>query len=289
MPVEADVTPRGPFSLRLSARRSVVGRSFRDGLFSALLALDGRVERGIAAQRTDGSLRLRAETREGLEQLRFVLAVDDDHSEFLRRFADDELIGPATKHLRGLRPLRTATVAHALLRAIAAQLITMQEARDIERRVTRVVGVPPTGAVLARLAPAELQRLGLSARKAAALVRICRSLDLERLRGLDGDGVAARLQRERGIGPYSIGVVFIEGLGRYDRGINRDLGLVKLMSLIEGRWVEAEETDALLARYDEWQGLASVYLLSGWGRGLIPLKATPSEMRLTRLLTRYAA
>jgi 3-methyladenine DNA glycosylase/8-oxoguanine DNA glycosylase len=289
MPVEADVTPRGPFSLRLSARRSVVGRSFRDGLFSALLALDGRVERGIAAQRTDGSLRLRAETREGLEQLRFVLAVDDDHSEFLRRFADNELIGPATKHLRGLRPLRTATVAHALLRAIAAQLITMQEARDIERRVTRVVGVPPTGAALARLAPAELQRLGLSARKAAALVRICRSLDLERLRGLDGDGVAARLQRERGIGPYSIGVVFIEGLGRYDRGINRDLGLVKLMSLIEGRWVEAEETDALLARYDEWQGLASVYLLSGWGRGLIPLKATPSEMRLTRLLTRYAA
>jgi 3-methyladenine DNA glycosylase/8-oxoguanine DNA glycosylase len=289
MPVEADVTPRGPFSLRLSARRSIVGRSFRDGLFSALLALDGRVERGIAAQRTDGSLRLRAETREGLEQLRFVLAVDDDHSEFLRRFAGDELIGPATKHLRGLRPLRTATVAHALLRAIAAQLITMQEARDIERRVTRVVGVPPTGAALARLAPAELQRLGLSARKAAALVRICRSLDVERLRGLDGDAVAARLQRERGIGPYSIGVVFIEGLGRYDRGINRDLGLVMLMSLIEGRWVEAEETDALLARYDEWQGLASVYLLSGWGRGLIPLKATPSEMRLTRLLTRYAA
>ena len=61
------------------------------------------------------------------------------------------------------------------------------------------------------------------------------------------------------------------------------------MSLIEGRWVEAEETDGLLARYDEWQGLASVYLLAGWGRGLIPVKATPSEMRLTRLLTRYAA
>jgi 3-methyladenine DNA glycosylase/8-oxoguanine DNA glycosylase len=292
MPVEADVTPRGPFSLRLSARGGVVGRSFRDGLFKVVLnrdGRDGRVEHGIAAQRRDGSLRLRAETQEGLEQLRFVLAVDDDHSEFLRRFADDELIGPATKHLRGLRPLRTATVAHALLRAIAAQLITMQEARQIERRVARVIGVPPTSEALARRAPAELQRLGLSARKAAALVRICRSLDLERLRGLGGDAVAARLQRERGIGPYSVGVVFIEGLGRYDRGINRDLGLVKLMSLIEGRWVEAEETDGLLARYDEWQGLASVYLLAGWGRGLIPVKATTSEMRLTRILTRYAA
>jgi 3-methyladenine DNA glycosylase/8-oxoguanine DNA glycosylase len=289
VPLEADITPRGPYSLRLSARGSVVGRSYRGGVLAVQLDVDGRTERGIAAQRRDGSLRLRAETEEGLAQLRFVLAVDDDHSGFLRRFADDELLGPATRHLRGLRPLRTATVAHALLRAVAAQLITMQEARDIERRVSRVAGVPPTRQALARLAPAELQRLGLSARKAASLVRICRTLDLERLRGLDGDAVAARLRRERGIGPYSIGVVFIEGLGRYDRGINRDLGLVKLLSLIEGRWVEADETDALLARYDEWQGLASVYLLAGWGRGLIPVKVTPSEMRLSRIRTRYAA
>ena len=289
MPVEADVRPRGPFSLRLSARRSVDGRSYRGGLFSALLAVDGGVERGIAAQRQDGSLRLRTETPEGLEQLRFVLALDDDHSEFLRRFADDELVGPATRHLRGLRPLRTTTVAHALLRAIAGQLITMQEARSIERRITRVAGVPPTAEALARFSPAELQRLGLSARKATALVRICRSIDLEGLRELDGEAVAARLQRERGIGPYSIGVVFLEGLGRYDRGINRDLGLVKLLSAIEGRWVEAEETDELLARYGEWQGIASVYLLAGWGRGLVPVKATPAQIRQNRIRTRYAA
>jgi 3-methyladenine DNA glycosylase/8-oxoguanine DNA glycosylase len=118
---------------------------------------------------------------------------------------------------------------------------------------------------------------------------MCRSIDLERLRELDGDRIAARLQRERGIGPYSVGVVFIEGLGRYDRGINRDLGLVKLLSLIEGRWVEAEETDELLARYDEWQGLASVYLLAGWGRGLVPVKMTPAQMRQSRIRTRYAA
>ena len=289
MPVEADVRPSGPFSLRLSARRNVDGRSFRDGLFSALLAVDGRVERGIAAQRSDGSLRLRAETAAGLERLRFVLALDDDHSEFLRLYADDELIGPATRHLRGLRPLRTATVAHALLRAIAGQLVTSREARSVERAVLRAAGTPPTTEALARFSPPELQRLGLSARKAATLVRMCRSLDLERLRGLDGVDLAARFQRERGIGPYTIGVVFIEGLGRYDRGINRDLGLVKLLSAIRGRWVEAEETDELLARYGEWQGLASVYLLAGWGRGLVPVRATPAQVRHSRIRTRYAA
>jgi 3-methyladenine DNA glycosylase/8-oxoguanine DNA glycosylase len=291
MPVETDIRPRGPFSLRLSCRRSVEGRTFRDGLFSALLAVDGRVERGIAAQRSDGSLRLRAETEEGLERLRFVLAVDDDHSEFLRLYADDPLVGRATRHLRGLRPLRTATVAHALLRALAGQLITSREARSIERRVLRVAGTPPTAAALARLSPSELQKLGLSARKAATLVRLCRSVDLERLRdrALDGNDVAERLLRERGIGPYSIGVVFLEGLGRYDRGINRDLGLVKLLSAIRGRWVEAEETDEFLARYGEWQGIASVYLLAGWGRGLVPIQATQAQVRHSRIRTRYAA
>jgi 3-methyladenine DNA glycosylase/8-oxoguanine DNA glycosylase len=289
MAFEADVWPRGPFSLRLSARGSVDGRSYRGGVFSTLVAVGGRVERAIAAQRADGSLRLRAESAESFERLRFVLALDDDHSEFLRRFADDELIGPATRHLRGLRPLRTATVAHALLRAVAGQLITMQEARAIERRVIRAAGAPPTTEALARFAPAELQRLGLSARKATALVRICRSIDLERLRELPGDAVANRLERERGIGPYSVGVVFLEGLGRYDRGITRDLGLVKLLSAIVGHWVEPEATDDLLARYGEWQGLASVYLLAGWSRGLVPVRATPAQVRHSRIRTRYAA
>jgi 3-methyladenine DNA glycosylase/8-oxoguanine DNA glycosylase len=283
--VEADFRARGPFSLALSAR----GRGLRGGVFSIQLSIDGRVERGVAAQRLDGSLRLRAETHEGLDRLRFVLALDDDHSEFLRRFGNDHLLGRATKHLRGLRPLRTATVAHALLRALAGQLIPSREARLIENRIVRKVGAPPTAESLGRYSPAELQRFGLSARKAATLVRLCRGLDLERLREAPGAGLAARLERERGLGPWSVGVVFLEGIGRYDRGLARDLGLIKLLSAIEGRWVEAEETDNLLASYGEWQGLASVYLLAGWSRGLVPVKATRSEIRRNRIRTRYAA
>ncbi|HEY6052834.1 MAG TPA: hypothetical protein VIU86_02820, partial [Gaiellaceae bacterium] len=103
----------------------------------------------------------------------------------------------------------------------------------------------------------------------SALVRLCRTLDLERLRDVPSAAVATRLQREPGLGPWSVGIVALEGLGRYDRGLARDLGLVKLLSALEGRWVEAEETDALLARYEEWAGLASVYLLKGYSRGLV--------------------
>jgi 3-methyladenine DNA glycosylase/8-oxoguanine DNA glycosylase len=66
-------------------------------------------------------------------------------------------------------------------------------------------------------------------------------------------------------------VIALEGLGSYERGLVGDLGLLKLCKALHGRWVETEETAELLAPYGEWQGLASVYLLRGFARSLIPL------------------
>jgi 3-methyladenine DNA glycosylase/8-oxoguanine DNA glycosylase len=81
-----------------------------------------------------------------------------------------------------------------------------------------------------------------------------------------------RLERERGLGPWSAGVVCLEGLGRYEHGLVGDLGLVKLVRRLSGRrTVETWETAELLEPYGEWAGLASVYLLAGFGRGLVPL------------------
>src|SRR5712691_10788699 len=213
-----------------------------------------------------------------------MLAIDADHTEFLQRFRDDPMLGLATKQLAGLRQLRVPTVAHALLRALCGQLIESSRARAIERRIVRAVmpasgglHAPPTAAALGALAPAELRRLGLHARRGATLVRICRSLDLERLRGMPAATVAERLGRERGLGPWSAGVVSLEGLGRSELGLVGDLGLIKLLSAIRGRWVEGWETEELLAPYGEWAGLAGVYLLAGWSRGFLPV--TPAARR----------
>lgn len=276
--ISAAVRPRGPYSLRATLRHGTdATRAVVDGVLVAALASGGA---GRAWQQANGVVQLRAPHDAGIDELRFVLALDDDHSEFLRRFARDPLLGAATRRLRGLRPLRTATVAHALLRAVAGQLIQARHARQIEKRILRTLTpplegtrlhAPPDCATLGRLAPAELRRLGLGMRKASALVRICRSLELERLRSLPGDSSAERLLRERGLGPWSVGVVFLEGLGRYDRGLAGDLGLVKLQSALTGRRVETWETLELLRPYGEWAGLASVYLLSGHAQGLIPL------------------
>jgi 3-methyladenine DNA glycosylase/8-oxoguanine DNA glycosylase len=277
--VELDVRPSGPYSLALSARfAGDATRRVREGLVTARCS--GSVAR--AWQRRDGMVSIRSESVEAAEKLRWMLALDDDHSEFLRRIADDPLLGRTSKLLKGLRQVRTATVAQALLRAVCGQLVDWKTARSLERKVIRALGPadddglsePPTSSALAAAAPFELRRLGLHERRGAAIVRLCRSLELERLHGRPTDAVVRRLERERGLGPWSAGVVCLEGLGRSEHGLVGDLGLIKLLRALRGRpVVEGWETAELLEPYGEWAGLASVYLLAGFGRGLIPLPA----------------
>jgi 3-methyladenine DNA glycosylase/8-oxoguanine DNA glycosylase len=277
--VRAELRPKGPYSLRLSGRHAgdatrVVGA----GTYRATIRVGDALERAHAVQQPDGTIVVAAESEAGVEHVRFALGLDDDHSEFLLRFANDPLLGESIRQLRGLRPMRTGTVAQALLRAVAGQLIQASRARQIERTIVRAttpelggLHAPPTCADLARYSPAELGRLGLGARRAGALIRMCRTLELERLKTVPTANVVARLTRERGLGPWSVGVVCVEGLGRYEFGLYRDLGLAKLASALWGRWVEAEESDELLQPYGEWSGLASVYLLAGYARGFVPL------------------
>ena len=276
--IAAAVRPRGPFSLRISSRLAGdATRSFASGPLVAALAAGGT---GRAWQQPDGLIQLRAPDEAGIEELRFVLAVDDDHSEFLARFRDDPLLRLALPRLRGYRPIRLPTVTHALLRAVCGQLIQASRARAIERNVIRAVTSPlpgtrfhepPRPASFTAFSPAQLRRLGLGARRSATLIRLCGSLDLEGLRSKPTVSAADRLERERGLGPWSVGVISLEGLGRFERGLVGDLGLVKLCAALWGRRVEPWETAELLEPYGEWAGLAGVYLLNAWRLGLVPL------------------
>jgi 3-methyladenine DNA glycosylase/8-oxoguanine DNA glycosylase len=275
--VETELIPRGPYSLALTARLAYdATRSFLDGVLTC--AFEDEVV--LAWQRPSGAIAVRAQTDAGVEQMRWLLALDDDHSEFLARFRDDELLREPVRQLRGLRPLRSQTVAGALLRALCGQLIESDRARELDRVIVRAtsgrigrLATPPTRETLGARSPADLRRLGLHARRGATLVRLCTSLDLERLRHLPTEAVARRLLRERGLGPWSVGVVSLEGLGSYAYGLVGDLGLMKLVAALRGRWVEADETTELLEPYAEWAGLASVYLLKGFAGGMLPVPA----------------
>src|SRR6185295_15700910 len=152
-------------------------RHVRDGTLTTTLRIGERVEIGSACQTLDGSVVLRAATEEGLERLRFVLALDADHTEFLRRFARDPLIGQATVHFQGMRQLRMPTVAQALLRAFCGQLIEARRARQLERTVVRAIEpriegtdlhAPPSCRSLAQAAPARLRWYGSADRSTSS-------------------------------------------------------------------------------------------------------------------------
>ena len=275
--VEDVVTPVGPYRLRLMARSG----TWRGALPGNRLA--------TASQRPDGRVVVRAPDAESLERARFMLALADDTAGFHARFARDPLIGASARALVGYRPLRLATVTQAAVRAICGQLIESRRARALEHAVARACGDTAVSQdALRRLAPLDLRRLGLAQSRATALARLAATLDLERLRDHATPVVIDRLTRERGIGPWSVGVIALEGLGRYDHGLVGDLSLVKLYASLTGRWTEGWETAALLEPYEEWQGLAGEILVLGWARGLVP-GASADLARVARRKARKAA
>ena len=202
------------------------------------------------------------------------------------RFADDPLLGETIR-----AAARAAAAAHGDRRARAAarrrrtadhraRARARSSARSSARRRRQLGGLHaradrrrPRALLARRAAPTSASARGAARRSSGSAA----SLDLEALKGLPTDAVARRLERERGLGPWSVGVVCLEGLGRYERGLARDLGLVKLAAALWGRRVEAEETDVLLEPYGEWAGLASVYLLAGYHAGLVGLRRCGSR------------
>jgi 3-methyladenine DNA glycosylase/8-oxoguanine DNA glycosylase len=264
--------PRGPYSVR----GSLLGRAggtmrLRGAELEMTVRTGGAPGLARLVQLSDGSLR--AEVAEGdpaavAAEVRRRLSLDADTSEFRERFRDDPLIGERVRRRPGVRPVARGTVAQALAAAVAGQLITWAEATAIEARLVAAAAprcgrlrLPPTRAELAALSPAELAARGLSPGRASTLARVMRTLDPEALRRHDSRAVVARLTRERGLGPWSAGVVGLLGLGRMDVGLVGDLGLIRLATRVNGRPASVADTAALLAPYGEWAGLASLHLL----------------------------
>jgi 3-methyladenine DNA glycosylase/8-oxoguanine DNA glycosylase len=271
--LETTIVPRPPYSLALSARmKSDATRFLRDEVLTLVFEAEGQPALARVHQRGDSSLAVAIDgpaAKPALEKLRFILAADDDHAEFLTRFERDPLVGRPTRDLAGLRPIRTATVTHALLKAVCGQLIQAKAARLLENRLVRMASaehqglrLPPARTTFSTFTRAELARQGLVSRKASALLRLTQEVDPERLLDVSTNAAAERIERERGLGPWSAGMVCLHGLGRYERGLVGDLGLIKLCKALRGRPADVDDTRELLEPYGEWAGLASVYLLS---------------------------
>src|SRR5271170_3409764 len=82
----------------------------------------------------------RAAASHGVARMRFALAVDEDLGGFRRRFLRDPLIGASVRRRPWLRVSRRPEPFEALAWAITEQLIEVERAAAIQRRVVYSLG-----------------------------------------------------------------------------------------------------------------------------------------------------
>jgi DNA-3-methyladenine glycosylase II len=222
----------------------------------------------------------------GIARMRFATGVDDDLRPFYDRVRDDPVIGRSVRTDYALRVRRHPDPWQTLLAAITEQLIELERAMVIQRRLIAALGYrcPATGmrdvpepAVIARQAPAQLVAFDLAPKRALAMRRCAEAVARGRL-DLHGHDLR-RLRSMREIGPWTVEMIGLYGQGRMDVVPAGDLGFLKIVGRMttgnpRARADEAE-VRGFFERYGEWRGLAGVHLMHAAARGLIPARWSP--------------
>ncbi len=272
------MVPVGPYRMPRGGRDGVMRRS-SDGVLSRLMHVGG--EAVIArAWPLSGSVRICAEapSREtaitAVERMRFALGTDHDLRPFQQAFRRDRLLGPIMRRKPWLRPLRRPEPFEALAWAITEQLIDGGRAVEIQRGLVARHGRRsscgalrdvPCARVLSRLSPAEVERCGVSHRRAITLVRAAREVAAGRADLSTHEPAWRRLRNISGIGPWTIECLAYHGQGRDDQIPAGDLSYIKLVGRLGGlgRRATEEEVREFFAPYAPFAALTGTYLVHG--------------------------
>jgi 3-methyladenine DNA glycosylase/8-oxoguanine DNA glycosylase len=215
----------------------------------------------------------KAELETAIERMRFALGVDDDLSEFFRRFRRDPLLGPPLRRRPHLRPRRRPWAWEALAWAVVKQLIETGRAARIQRRMVGRWGLRlgaggrelrdvPTPHLIAGRAPVELESLGLALKRALALRSVAGEIAAGRC-NLDEPGADRRLLSIREIGPWTVQCLGLFGRGDPDSLPAGDLIFLKQVGRLGrlGRRATVEEVEEFYAPYAPFRGLAASWTI----------------------------
>jgi 3-methyladenine DNA glycosylase/8-oxoguanine DNA glycosylase len=294
--LEAEVQPPSPFRLPVYGGEDGVMR-VEGGVATRLLHVDGAPVLTRAWEPGKGRVVLRAEpldpdsiaapgrsadasAREAgaaelelaIERMRFALGVDDDLSEFYRRFRRDPLLGPQLRRRPHLRPRRRPWPWEAFAWAVVKQLIESDRAARIQRRIVGRWGsrlgagrdslrdVPPPDLIAGR-APVELESMGLALKRALALRSAAADVAAGRC-DLFETAADRRLLSVREIGPWTVQCLGLFGRGDPDSLPAGDLIYLKQVGRLAhlGRRATVEEVEEFYASYAPFRGLAAAWL-----------------------------
>jgi DNA-3-methyladenine glycosylase II len=250
--------PRPPLRLDLTVwairRRAhnIVDR-FDDGVWRRVLVI-GKSPVKIAVRQTrfgerpEIEVRISATTPQEMKAevaaiVTRMLGLDLDFSDFYRLARGDAHLRKLADRLRGMKPVRYATVFEAFANAVACQLVSLSAGMHVLNRLTEAFGIvdevnsaappmrsfPPAAAIV-RSNPDALRALGLSRQKGEYLIGLAKLAidpkdpDFRSIGQLDDDDAIARLSKIRGVGRWTAEYVMLRGLGRINIFPGDDVG-----------------------------------------------------------------
>ena len=289
------LAPRPPFRLDLTVwalrrRAHNIVDQFEDGVWRRVLMIEGAAV-AIAVAQTRHGERPQIEVRISAARPRTVksevaaivttmLGLDRDLSEFYRLARRDARMHELADRLRGMKPVRYATVFEAFSNAVACQLVSLSAGMHVLNRIAQefgtrgeIDGLPmrsfPTAAGIARSNPDAMRALGLSRQKGEYLIGLARlaldknDRDFASIARLDDADAFARLRKIRGVGRWTAEYVMLRGFGRIDIFPGDDVGGRNKFS----EWFGTEDTrtydsvTAMLKRWHPYAGLIYLHLI----------------------------
>src|SRR5215218_817183 len=205
--LRVEVSPPWPFRIGRGSGDGILRR--RGATLMRLLHVDDEPVLAAVAQTAPRRVLFAARSAceraaaKAIERMRFATGVDDDLRPFYERFADDPVIGVAVRTYPHIRIHRRPDPWEALAWAITEQLIELDRAFVIQRRLVARLGrrCPhsglrdmPTPSRVAAMAPAELEGCDLAHRRALALRHAAREVAAGRVDLADRAGAWRRLR-----------------------------------------------------------------------------------------------
>jgi AraC family transcriptional regulator of adaptative response / DNA-3-methyladenine glycosylase II len=294
LPFRAPLCPDNLFG-HLAATAVPGVEEWRDGAYRRTLRLPNGT--GIVSLRPQPDhvaceLRLRdpRDLATAIARCRRLLDLDADPVAVDGLLAGDPALAPLVAAAPGRRVPRTVDAEELAVRAVLGQQVSTAAAATHAGRLAAVLGEPvddPDGGLSrlfpapAALAAADPALLRLPAARVRALHRLARTLadgDLDLGPGADRDEARARLSALPGLGPWTVEVVLMRGLGDPDAFLPGDLGV-----RLAARRLGLPDSPAALTRHAQawrpWRAYAVQYLWASGDHAVnrLPVTAPPAS------------
>jgi len=207
-----------------------------------------------------------------------LLGLQQPIAEFTRCYTDHPQLSGLISATPGLRIPQAIVPFEAACWAVIGQMISVQAATSIRRRLIQQFGIAhsgglfchPDAASLAALDEAQLRPCGLSRSKAASLLLLAEEtcagkLPLEPPAAFaeqDPEQLASRLLALRGIGPWTVSYILLRGFSLLDGSLHGDVVVRKRLQLLLDlpQAPDQRETAAWLAAFSPYRALVAAHL-----------------------------